>query len=79
MIKRKYDFVIIGYGAAGFAAAIKASEITEEKAKIALIGKGNIGGTCVNVGCIPLNYFLEISHSYFIQASFQELQLQEKD
>jgi mercuric reductase len=66
MIKqRKYDLVIIGYGAAGFAAAIKASEITEGNAKIALIGKGNIGGTCVNVGCIPSKYLLEISHKYF--------------
>ncbi|BBG25889.1 mercury(II) reductase [Sulfuracidifex tepidarius] len=42
--------VILGYGAAGFAAMIKANELG---VKPVLIGSGPLGGTCVNVGCVP--------------------------
>ena len=41
---------MIGAGSAGFSAAIAAAE---QGARVALIGRGTIGGTCVNVGCIP--------------------------
>ncbi|HQT40053.1 MAG TPA: mercury(II) reductase [Acidocella sp.] len=47
---RKPDLVVIGAGSAGFSAAIRASELG---ANVALIGHGTIGGTCVNVGCVP--------------------------
>jgi mercuric reductase len=60
-----YDLIIIGYGAGGFAAAIKATELTEGKVSIALIGNGPIGGTCVNVGCVPSKYMIEASNQYF--------------
>lgn len=47
----EYDLIIIGGGAGAFAAAIKASELG---AKTALINEGlPLGGTCVNVGCVP--------------------------
>jgi mercuric reductase len=46
----RYDLVILGNGAAAFAAAIKADEL---KKKAALVQGGVIGGTCVNVGCVP--------------------------
>lgn len=65
MVIKEYDLAIIGYGAAGFSAAIKYSELTEGNAKIALIGKGLLGGTCVNVGCVPSKYLLEASHKAF--------------
>ncbi len=45
-----YDLVVIGAGSAGFSAAITAAE---QGAKVALVGAGTIGGTCVNVGCVP--------------------------
>jgi len=45
-----YDLVVIGAGSAGFSAAITAAE---QGASVALIGDGTIGGTCVNVGCVP--------------------------
>jgi len=41
---------VIGAGSAGFSAAITAAE---EGARVALVGAGTIGGTCVNVGCVP--------------------------
>lgn len=45
-----YDLAVIGAGSAGFSAAITAAE---QGARVALIGYGVIGGTCVNVGCVP--------------------------
>lgn len=45
-----YDLAIIGAGSAGFSAAIAAAD---QGANVALIGYGTIGGTCVNVGCVP--------------------------
>lgn len=41
---------VIGAGSAGFSAAIAAADLG---AKVALVGHGTIGGTCVNVGCVP--------------------------
>ncbi len=45
-----FDLVILGSGSAAFGAALKASE---HDAKVAMVEKGTIGGTCVNVGCVP--------------------------
>ncbi|MCL5113294.1 MAG: mercury(II) reductase [Patescibacteria group bacterium] len=47
----QYDLIIVGGGAGAFAAAIKANELG---ARTALINSGlPLGGTCVNVGCVP--------------------------
>lgn len=45
-----YDLAVVGAGSAGFSAAIAAAE---QGALVALIGHGTIGGTCVNIGCVP--------------------------
>jgi len=45
-----YDLLIIGSGSAAFSAAIKA---VEYGARVAMIERGTVGGTCVNIGCIP--------------------------
>ena len=45
-----FDLAVIGAGSAGFSAAIAAAE---RGARVALIGHGTIGGTCVNIGCVP--------------------------
>ncbi|MEM3795309.1 MAG: FAD-dependent oxidoreductase, partial [Thermoprotei archaeon] len=58
----KWDIAILGKGAAAFAAAIKASEGSSGKARILMVGPGPLGGTCVNVGCVPSKYILEASH-----------------
>jgi mercuric reductase len=61
----QYDLLIIGRGAGAFASAIKASELSEGKARVAMVGTGPLGGTCVNVGCVPSKYLLEASHRHF--------------
>jgi len=45
-----FDLVILGSGSAAFAAAIKAAN---HGAKAAMIERSTLGGTCVNVGCVP--------------------------
>jgi mercury(II) reductase len=47
---KTFDLAVIGAGSAGFSAAITAAE---QGAQVALIGHGVIGGTCVNIGCVP--------------------------
>lgn len=56
------DLVIIGGGVAGYVAAIKAGQ---EGMKVTCIEKrGTLGGTCLNVGCIPSKSLLNNSHLY---------------
>ncbi|MDQ3430320.1 MAG: dihydrolipoyl dehydrogenase [Actinomycetota bacterium] len=58
----KFDLVIIGGGNAGYIPAIRASQLGM---KVALIEKregGHLGGTCLNVGCIPTKALLHTAH-----------------
>ena len=56
-----YDLAIIGGGSAAFAAAIKASELG---GRVAMIERGTIGGTCVNIGCVPSKALLRAADHY---------------
>lgn len=55
MERKKYDIAVIGAGPGGYVAAIKASQ---EGHRVCLIDKGFLGGTCLNVGCIPTKTLL---------------------
>ncbi len=58
----KYDVVIIGSGPGGYVAAIRCSQLGM---KTAIIEKYNtLGGTCLNVGCIPSKALLDSSEHY---------------
>ena len=60
--QKSFDLIVIGGGSAGFAAAIRASELG---AKVALVEKGVTGGTCVNRGCIPSKTLMRsVAHYY---------------
>ncbi len=59
MTSDDYDFAIIGSGGAAFAAAIRAAGLG---ARCALIERGAIGGTCVNIGCVPSKTLLAAAH-----------------
>jgi mercury(II) reductase len=48
--EKGYDLAVIGAGSAGFSAAIRGAELG---ARVLLVGHGTIGGTCVNIGCVP--------------------------
>tara|TARA_B100001059_G_scaffold89964_1_gene88529 strand:- start:202 stop:1602 length:1401 start_codon:yes stop_codon:yes gene_type:complete len=58
----QYDVAIIGSGPGGYVSAIRCSQLG---LKTALIEKyHNLGGTCLNVGCIPSKSLLDSSHHY---------------
>ncbi|MEX0699451.1 MAG: mercury(II) reductase [Acidimicrobiia bacterium] len=56
-----YDLLIIGAGSAAFAAAIKASDLG---ARVAMVERGTVGGTCVNIGCVPSKTLLRAAEHY---------------
>lgn len=59
----RYDLVIVGGGAAGFAAATVANE---RGARTAMVNAGlPLGGTCVNVGCVPTKHLLAVAESLY--------------
>ena len=55
-----YDLVVIGGGPAGYVAAIRAAQLGMKTACVE--GRGKLGGTCLNVGCIPSKTLLQSSH-----------------
>ncbi|MBI2939199.1 MAG: mercury(II) reductase [Chloroflexi bacterium] len=57
-----YDLAIVGSGGAAFAAAIKASEAG---ARVVMIERGTLGGTCVNIGCVPSKTLLRAGELHF--------------
>lgn len=58
----EYDLVVIGGGPGGYVAAIKAAQLGMKVACVE--ARGTLGGTCLNVGCIPSKALLNISHKY---------------
>jgi dihydrolipoamide dehydrogenase len=60
--KQYYDLIVIGAGTGGYVAAIKAAQLGK---KVALIEKGDLGGTCLNVGCIPTKTM--IANAYILE------------
>lgn len=62
MSEQNFDLVVIGGGPGGYVAAIRAAQLG---LKVACVEKRkNLGGTCLNVGCIPSKALLEISHKF---------------
>ncbi|MGE7694007.1 dihydrolipoyl dehydrogenase [Lysinibacillus sp. NPDC094177] len=59
-MEEKWDVIVIGGGPGGYSAAIRASQLGM---KTLLIEKGDLGGTCLNVGCIPTKYFVEFTNT----------------
>ena len=53
-----YDLIVIGSGPGGYEAAAHAGRLGKT---VALVEEGQIGGTCLNVGCIPAKAFLRSS------------------
>ena len=57
--ERPLQIAVIGSGGAAMAAALKA---VEQGAKVTLIERGTIGGTCVNIGCVPSKIMIRAAH-----------------
>ncbi|GKZ00886.1 hypothetical protein MPSEU_001040300 [Mayamaea pseudoterrestris] len=61
-LAEQYDVVVIGGGPGGYVAAIKAGQMGLKTACVEM--RGRLGGTCLNVGCIPSKALLQSSHHY---------------
>jgi dihydrolipoamide dehydrogenase len=60
--KTEFDLVIIGGGPGGYVAAIRAAQLGLKTACVE--SRKTLGGTCLNVGCIPSKALLEVSHKF---------------
>jgi dihydrolipoamide dehydrogenase len=58
---KKFDAVVIGAGPGGYVCAIRLAQLGKS---VALIDKENLGGTCLNVGCIPSKALIHAAHVY---------------
>ena len=62
MTEQNFDVVVIGAGPGGYVAAIRAAQLGLKTACVEK--RKTLGGTCLNVGCIPSKALLEISHKF---------------
>ncbi len=61
-MKNDYDLAVIGSGASAFAASIKARGLG---ARVLMVERGTLGGTCLNVGCIPSKALLRAAETFY--------------
>ncbi|WP_209123693.1 dihydrolipoyl dehydrogenase [Alkalihalobacillus sp. BA299] len=55
------DTLVIGSGPGGYVAAIRAAQLGQ---KVTIVEKGNLGGVCLNVGCIPSKALIQAGHRF---------------
>lgn len=65
----EFDVLVIGAGVGGYPAAIRAAQLGK---RVGIVEKQYLGGTCLNVGCIPSKALLHVAHLY---AEFGEMGL----
>jgi dihydrolipoamide dehydrogenase len=73
MMNRKYDLIVIGSGPGGYVAAIRAAKLNM---KVAVIEKAELGGICLNWGCIPTKALLKSAQIYKYTSHLQDYGLQ---
>ncbi len=69
-MEKQFDLIVIGSGPGGYVAAIKAAKLGK---KVALIESREIGGTCLNRGCIPTKTLMHSSHLFYEAQHLEEL------
>src|SRR5580658_10856261 len=57
-----FDLIVIGAGPGGYTAAIRAAQLGM---KVACAEREFLGGTCLNIGCIPSKALLDSSYKYY--------------
>ncbi|GCD83502.1 dihydrolipoyl dehydrogenase [Parageobacillus thermoglucosidasius] len=62
------ETLVVGAGPGGYVAAIRAAQLGK---KVTIVEKGNLGGVCLNVGCIPSKALISASHRY-VEAKHSE-------
>jgi len=70
MNRKSFDIIVVGAGVGGYTAALKAAARGKS---VALVEARLVGGTCLNVGCIPTKALLESSRALRIIRKASEL------
>src|SRR6476469_10343820 len=77
----EFDVLVLGAGSGGYACALRAAQLG---LKVGLVEKGNLGGTCLHVGCIPTKALLHAaevadsareSEQFGVRASFEGIDM----
>lgn len=72
-MNQKFDIIVIGSGPGGYVAAIRAAKL---RLKVAVIEKAELGGICLNWGCIPTKALLKSAQVYKYASHLQDYGLQ---
>ena len=70
-MSQKFDSVVIGGGQGGYVCAIRLAQLGKKTACIE--SRGSLGGTCLNVGCIPSKNLLNLSENYHKAKNFEKI------
>ena len=62
-MENNFDVIVIGGGPGGYVCAIRAAQLGLKTACVE--SRGTLGGTCLNVGCIPSKSLLNLSESFY--------------
>ncbi len=64
------DTIVVGAGPGGYVAAIRAAQLGQ---KVTIVEKGEVGGVCLNVGCIPSKALINASQKYYEMKNSKEI------
>ncbi len=70
-MSEKFDAVVIGGGPGGYVCAIRLAQLGQKTACIE--SRGSLGGTCLNVGCIPSKSLLNLSENFHKAKNFDKI------
>ena len=73
----KFDSVVIGGGPGGYVCAIRLAQLGQKTACIE--ARGALGGTCLNIGCIPSKSLLNLSENFKKAKNFSKLGIETGD
>ena len=76
-MSEKFDVTVIGGGPAGYVCAIRASQLGLKTACIE--SRGTLGGTCLNIGCIPSKSLLNLSETFYKAKNFSKIGIETGD
>ena len=76
-MSEKFDVTVIGGGPAGYVCAIRASQLGLKTACIE--SRGTLGGTCLNIGCIPSKSLLNLSEAFHKAKNFSKIGIETGD
>ena len=76
MVAQSFDMIVIGAGPGGYVAAIRAAQLG---LKVAIIERENLGGICLNWGCIPTKALLRSAEVFHLMHRASEFGLSSKD